>query len=326
VTGLRVVKTGLLATVQDLGRVGYLGHGITAGGALDAFSLRCANRLLGNADHLAGIEIALTGLTLKATCNLQLALCGASATLSINGEEQFMDHALWVSAGSTITIGRALTGTYSYLAIKGGISTPQVLGSRSTVVREGIGGLNGQALKPGDFLPITGLDNPATAQSPARHWQRQLQAKPAAQNDILRLRFLPGLHYDDVSQTCRDTLCAQTFTLSGAANRMAAPLIGNPVDTGLTKLWSEPTCLGSIQVPPDGQPLVLLNDRQTMGGYPQLGVIIPLDRVRLGQARPGQQVRLEAMTLAAAEQVVWLHEHYEETHLKALDRLGGTPP
>ncbi|MDG1065545.1 MAG: biotin-dependent carboxyltransferase family protein [Luminiphilus sp.] len=325
-TGLRVVKTGLLATVQDLGRIGYLGHGVTTGGALDAFSLRCANRLLGNADNLAGIEIALTGLTLMATCNLQLALCGAPATLLINGEQQFMDQALYVPSGSTITIGRTLTSTYSYLAVKGGISTPPVLGSRSTVVREGIGGLDGQALKAGDLLPVADLIDPTTGSAPKHLWRRQLHGKTDPQNGILRLRFVPGLHYDDVTQNCRDTLCAQSFTISGAANRMAVPLNGNPIDTGLTKLWSEATCLGSIQIPPDGQPLVLLNDRQTMGGYPQLGVIISLDRVRLGQARAGQQVQLEAMTLAAAEQVVWLHEHYEETHLKALDRLGGTAP
>jgi allophanate hydrolase subunit 2 len=107
---------------------------------------------------------------------------------------------------------------------------------------------------------------------------------------------------------------------------MAIPLNGDPINTGLTKLWSEATCLGSIQIPPDGQPLVLLNDRQTMGGYPQLGVIIPPDRVRLGQARAGQRVQLEAVTLAAAEQVIWLHQHYEETHLKAISNLENSAP
>lgn len=325
-TGLRIVTIGLLATVQDLGRIGHLGHGITTGGALDAFSLRCANRLLGNPDDLAGIEIAIAGMTLIATCNLELSLCGAEVTLHIDDELQEMEQRLTVTAGSTITIGRAITGTYSYLAVKGGIDTVPVLGSRSTVVREGLGGLNGQALKAGDLLPVSNHLESATIGKKPRRRRHENIVKTSTQSDTLTLRFVAGLHYDDVTENCRQTLSVQNFTISGAANRMAIPLNGDPINTGLTKLWSEATCLGSIQIPPDGQPLVLLNDRQTMGGYPQLGVIIPPDRVRLGQARAGQRVQLEAVTLAAAEQVIWLHQHYEETHLKAISNLENSAP
>lgn len=322
--GLSVINPGLLATVQDLGRIGYLGHGITTGGAVDAFSLRCANRLLGNTDDLAGIEIVLAGLTLKTTCDLQVSLCGAPVTLHINDEQQPIDQPLCVEANSTITIGRTLTGTYSYLAVKGGITTPAVLGSRSTVIREGFGGLNGQALQPGDLLPVADLPAPQDVPKMRPRGERRQRDETQLHTDILHLRFIPGMHYDEVTESCRETLCEKTFSISGAANRMAIPLSGNPIDTGLTKLWSEATCLGSIQVPPDGQPLVLLNDRQTMGGYPQLGVIIPPDRVRLGQARAGQMVKLEAISPTTAEQIVWLHDHYEETHLKALTSLGNT--
>ena len=321
-SGLSVIKPGLLATVQDLGRMGYLGHGITTGGAVDAFSLRCANRLLGNTDNAAGIEIVLAGLTLEATCNVEISLCGAPATLHINDEQQPMNQPLYVEAGSTITVGRTLTETYCYLAVKGGITTPPILGSRSTVIREGFGGLNGQALQPGDVLPVANLSEPSAEPKQRYQEQRRKRDETHAQTDILYLRFVPGLHYDEVNETCRKALCDTTFCISGAANRMAIPLRGDPLDTGLTTLWSEATCLGSIQVPPDGQPLVLLNDRQTMGGYPQLGVVIPSDRVRLGQARAGQRIKLEAISLTAAEKIIWLHEHYEETHLNALTRLG----
>lgn len=325
-TGLRVIQVGLHATVQDLGRAGYLGYGITNGGAVDAFALRCANRLVGNTDNLAGLEVVLNGITLVASCDLQLALCGAPVPLQVNNEPCPMNMRVSVTAGSTVTLGRAIQGNYSYLAVKGGMSTPLVLGSRSTVIREGLGGLNGEALKAGDLLPLA-----TSAQLPGnpnrqRRQPRQVPNKTSTQADILKLRFLPGIHYDDVTQDSREDLCAQVFSISGSANRMAIPLNGSPVDTGMTKLWSEATCLGSIQIPPDGQPLVLMNDRQTMGGYPQVGVIIPPDRVRLSQARAGQRVRLEALSTAQAEQIVWLHEHYEETHLKALDRLGCPAP
>jgi biotin-dependent carboxylase-like uncharacterized protein len=325
-TGLSVIDVGLHATIQDLGRVGYLGYGITAGGSVDAFALRCANRLVGNTDNHAGIEVVLGGITLMASCNLQLALSGAPVTLHIDGEQYLMNTRVSVAAGSTVTVGRAIKGAYSYLAFKGGVSTPLVLGSRSTVIREGLGGLNGKALAVGDLLPVTPCAQLPTTPTQQRHELCQLPNKISAQADILRLRFLPGLHYDDVTQDCRENLCAQNFRVSGSANRMAIPLNGSPVNTGMTKLWSEATCLGSIQIPPDGQPLVLMNDRQTMGGYPQVGVIIPPDRVRLSQARAGQRVRLEALSTAQAEQIVWLHEHYEETHLKALDSLGCFAP
>ena len=325
-TGLSVIKVGLYATIQDLGRVGYLGYGITTGGAVDAFALRCANRLVGNTDNHAGIEVVLNGITLVATCDLQLALCGAPVTLNVNDEQCFMNTLVVVTAGSTVTLGRAIKGTYSYLAVKGGVSTPLVLGSRSTVIREGLGGITGEALKAGDLLPAASSDQPPETPHRQRHEPRQLPNKTSTQADTLQLRFLPGIHYDDVTQDCREDLCGQIFSISGSANRMAIPLNGSPVDTGMTKLWSEATCLGSIQIPPDGQPLVLMNDRQTMGGYPQVGVIIPPDRVRLSQARAGQRVRLEALSTAQAEQIVWLHEHYEETHLKALDSLGSPAP
>ena len=321
-TTIEVAKVGLLATLQDAGRPGLLGQGITNGGAVDGFALRCANRLLGNPDNSAGLEIVLAGMDLRVHCDTLLAFCGATAPVIINGDAQLMGRPLPVPAGAQIEVRPSSAGTYTYMAVAGGINVVPTLGSRSTVIREGLGGLDGQALSTGDQLPIGSCDGT----SPAAHSAFRAFVPPPVEGprempEPLTLRFVPGFQYDDVTESCREKLASATFTVTGAANRMAIPLEGDALDTGLSQLWSEATCLGSIQIPPNGKPIVLLNDRQTMGGYPQMGAVIPQDCARLGQSRPGVAINFRSVSVTEADQLVWLSEHYEETHLQALDTL-----
>lgn len=322
-TGIDVTGVGLLVTVQDLGRTGFLGQGITTGGAVDGFALQCANRLAGNPDSLAGLEIVLAGMQLTLREQATIAFYGASVPIQIDGEVQDMGQPIDVAAGCAIDVGASRTGTYTYMAVRGGIDTPPVLGSRSTVVRESLGGLMGRGLEKGDVLPI--------GQPPMAHLSHHnvrgrvcapTRGEPRADR-ILTLRYVPGFQYEQVDSNCRSNLVTQTYAVTGAANRMAVPLDGARLETGLSRLRSEATCLGSIQVPPDGKPIVLLNDRQTMGGYPQMGVVLPADCALLGQSRPGIKVKFQEVTITEAEQLVWLASHYEETHLSALEKLWG---
>ena len=148
-TGIEVTGVGLLVTVQDLGRTGFLGQGITTGGAVDGFALQCANRLVGNPDSLAGLEIVLAGMQLTLREQATVAFYGASVPIQVDGEGQDMEQPINVAAGCAIDVGASRTGTYTYMAVRGGIDTPPVLGSRSTVVRESLGGLMGRGLKTG---------------------------------------------------------------------------------------------------------------------------------------------------------------------------------
>ena len=322
-TGIDVTGVGLLVTVQDLGRTGFLGQGITTGGAVDGFALQCANRLVGNPDSLAGLEIVLAGMQLTVHEQATIAFYGASVPIQIDGEVQDMGQPIDVAAGCAIDVGASRTGAYTYMAVRGGIDTPPVLGSRSTVVRESLGGLMGRGLKKGDVLPI---GQSPVAQFRHHEWRGRVcaptRSEPRADR-ILTLRYVPGFQHEQVDSTCRSNLVTQTYAVTGAANRMAVPLDGARLETGLSRLRSEATCLGSIQVPPDGKPIVLLNDRQTMGGYPQMGVVLPADCALLGQSRPGIKIKFQEVTITEAEQLVWLASHYEQTHLGALEKLWG---
>lgn len=324
-TALEITHVGLHATVQDLGRTGFLGQGITVGGAVDSFALRCANALLGNSPGSAGLEVVLAGIKFQADQDIVVSVTGAPAPIRIDGEAQAMNRPLRVGSGSSFELGPSSAGSYTYIAVAGGIDTPPVLGSRSTVVREGLGGLEGRALKRGDSLAC-GSPNSNTPPLVMRkgYTHRGDDGSQRASTHIT-LRFIPGFHHDAVNDECRTRLCSDTFAITGSANRMATPLDGPPLNTGLTQLWSEATALGSIQVPPSGQPIVLLNDRQTMGGYPQMGAVIPPDCVRLAQARPGCKVDFQRISVEEADRISWLTTHYEEARLSAITTLWGQP-
>ena len=312
---------GLQATVQDAGRSGMLASGITQGGAVDHFALRRGNRLVGNSPDCAGLEIVLAGATFAVAGAVDLAVTGAPVPIEINGQPIPMDTCVHAGAGDQICLGKSRSANYSYLSIAGGVDTPPVFGSRSTVVREALGGLHGGVLAPGDTLPLQATDGGKWAKkSPRAVTAKNPKVGQSLNSEALRLRFIPCIHYDRAAQHSRGALERQEFRVSGAANRMAIPLLGTPLQTGIEQLWSEATLYGSIQVPPSGNPLVLLNDRQTMGGYPQLGTIIPPDCVRLAQAHAGRRVRLEPISPERADEILWYCKHYEDTLLEALQK------
>lgn len=303
---LTVLTVGLLATVQDRGRTGWLRHGITEGGAMDPFAWRLGQRLLGNPLDCAAIEIAMGGCEIKVAESTQVAVTGAEVTVSVDGTPAPQGRIINLAAGQRLGLGRAKRGVYSYISLAGGLGTPPVLGSRSTVVREALGGHQGRGLQAGDVLPLLPAPVPRGPRLPrAPH-----TSFPDSERTLI-LRFLPGFQYDAMPAEVHSALNRQLYSVTGQKDRMGARVSGPALVTGIDALYSEATCYGAIQVPPDGQPIILLNDRQTVGGYPKLGAIIAADCRRLAQARPGTPVRFDVLSPQEADRIAWLESNFE---------------
>ncbi|WP_435826028.1 biotin-dependent carboxyltransferase family protein [Micromonospora taraxaci] len=275
---IEVLRAGALTTVQDLGRPGWAHLGVPRSGALDPTALRLANRLVGNPEHAAGLEITLTGCTLRLTRATTVALTGADVTVQAGARPADTGRPLTVPAGTVLRIGPARQGVRSWLAVAGGIDVSPVLGSRAT---DTLSGLGPPPLRDGDRLP---LGQPLGAPAPV-----DLTVCPTPPPE-LRLTLRLGPRDDWFTPTALDRLFGTAYTLSPVSNRVGARLAGAPLPRAVAgELPSEGIVLGAVQVPADGQPLIFLADHPTTGGYPVVGVVT--DVTPLAQARPGTTVR-----------------------------------
>jgi biotin-dependent carboxylase-like uncharacterized protein len=281
-----IVKAGLLTTVQDLGRPGYAHLGVARSGALDAPALARANALVGNPSTAAGLETTLTGVTLHAEAGLTVAVCGAPAPITVDGQPVDFDAVLDLPEGAVLEVGRATSGVRSYVAVAGGITVAPVLGSRST---DTLSGLGPPPMRPGYVLPVGAPARaPFGATPPAA-------ASPGAAADELTVRLRLGPRHYWFSVPARDALLARPYTMTVKSNRVGARLAGAPLTRALPgELPSEPLVLGAVQVPADGQPLVFLADHPTTGGYPVIAVVERADLPMIAQARPGTTIRFVA--------------------------------
>ncbi|HET9506052.1 MAG TPA: biotin-dependent carboxyltransferase family protein [Hymenobacter sp.] len=325
---LSILRTGLLTTVQDLGRPGYQHLGVVVGGALDALALRVANLLVGNAEGAAGLEITLLGPTIRFEADYLIALTGADLSPTLNGQPAPLHRPVAVRAGAVLAFGAARVGCRAYLAVAGGLAVPPVLGSRSTYLRAGLGGWHGRALHAGDELPVGALSLGAQrlwqllrpADLPASwvttRWlpSPALCPRPHAQPIIRAVR---GPEYEQFGEASRQAFWRESFAITPAADRMGYRLQGPALTRDVpTELLSSAVTFGTVQVPPGGQPIVLLADAQTTGGYPRLAQVISADFGALAQARPGQALRFQAVSLCEA-QALYLAQ---ERRLRALRR------
>jgi len=284
---IEVVRPGLLTTVQDRGRVGYAHLGVPRAGALDPPALLAANRLVGNPDEAAGLETTLNGVGLRTEVATTLAVTGAPARVTVDGEEVGFGEAVTVPAGAAVDIGSAVVGVRSYVAFAGGVTVTPVLGSRST---DTLSGLGPPPLRAGFVLPI-GRSSGAVELPDGR-----VAVDPRTGGPIeLRLRL--GPRHDWFPTAARDALFAGPYALSVKSNRVGARLNGPELRRSTAgELPSEGIVLGAVQVPGDGQPLIFLADHPTTGGYPVIGVVETADLALLGQARPGTAVTFVAWT------------------------------
>jgi len=285
--GFRVIHPGLLTTVQDLGRFGYQRYGVSPSGMADAFHGRMANLLVGNSESAALLEATLWGPTLEMTSAGFLAVSGADLGMALNGSPLPMNACVPFSAGDQLASAGNCSGCRAYLAFSGGLDVPSVMGSRSTDLKAGFGGFRGRALAAGDeigFLPAESLSYPAL---------RATRDFPFSDEP---LRILPGPQADAFTREGWQALLTGAFRVEEASDRMGCRLSG-PEITHKTdaNILSAATAPGTIQVPANGQPIVLLPARQTTGGYTQIAQVIWTDLSRAAQARPGDQIRF-AMT------------------------------
>jgi len=307
-SALKIGQAGIATSVQDSGRAGTLQLGIPPSGAMDPYALVSGQYQLGHTHDEAALEMAYADLIATSTHDCHIVITGAPVTLTIDdqGVDPRTIHA--INAGQTLRIRATTMGIYSYLHISGGIATEPVFQSRSTSPREVLGGLEGRYLRDGDTLPIGPTQSAPVRDDPL------LELSPPG--STLTLRFVPGFQHDDFSPTAISALLETEFSVTPSANRMGVKLSGGDLHSGIESLLSEATCYGAIQVPPDGAPIVLLNDRQTVGGYPKPGAVISSDCARLAQARPGQKIRFVSRSAAEADRIQWLERHYVETRLQ----------
>lgn len=307
--GLRVLHPGLMTTIQDLGRRGYALYGVSPAGAVDFWSLMVGNWLLGNRARSAALEITLQGPELQVTGPLAFAITGAPIEGTLYPADGSAPQALapWQSylagPGDRISLGSVQQGCRSYLCLQGGIGLAPVLGSLSEDLFGQVGPL-GRPLQSGDWLPI-GLPLHAPAEIAGRALppaHRPDWAAPAS-GSVVTLRFVPGPQ--SFPAEALEQLSAEPYTVTPVSDRQGIRLSGAALSHGPegANILSEPIAPGSIQVPANGQPILLLGNRQTVAGYAKIGVVIYPDLARAGQLRPGDQVRFQPVTLAEAQAI-----------------------
>jgi biotin-dependent carboxylase-like uncharacterized protein len=279
---LTVVRPGPLTTVQDLGRPGLAHLGVTTSGAADRASLRLANRLVGNREGAAALEVTVGGLAVRAEADLLLAVTGATGPVTVDGTAVAEDALLPLRRGRTLELGPAGAGLRRYVAVRGGVDVPPVLGSRAT---DTLAGLGPDPLREGDTLPVGGEVEcwPVTELAP-------VPPRPAGE---VVLDAVPGPRPERLATGGLERLAATGWTVSPDSDRVGLRLDGPPLAHAAEREWpSEGAPLGAVQVPPGGRPVIFLADHPVTGGYPVVAVVVDRDVDRAAQLRPGQPVRL----------------------------------
>ncbi len=322
---IEVIRAGLLTTVQDLGRYGAQRFGVPVSGAMDTYALRVANRLVGNEEDVAALETTLIGPVLKFDSDLLIAVCGGDLGAVIGGKPVPMNRPVWLARGSQLAFEQPVTGCRAYVAFAGGIDVPLVLGSRSTYVRTGFGGFKGRALKKGDrihtgasygssFLRLRDSPDFANDGFAAPSWSVRVDPDRLFLQPQ-RIRFIAGRHWERLDPEVRGAILRENFRVGTTSDRMGYRLEGVSLERHeFGDIASEAVAFGTIQLPPDGNPIVLMADRQTIGGYPRVGEVASVDLPLLAQLKPGDTLRFERIGLDEAHNLV----HQQEIALAQL--------
>jgi len=292
--GILVQAPGLFTTVQDLGREGFGPMGVSASGAADAISLRIGNRLAGNAEGAAALEMTLVGGTFIFEQNAVIAVTGADFGTLLDQMTVPIWSSTQVKAGQTLALGSSSSGARSYLCVGGGIAVERFLGSASTHVLSGLGGFEGRALRKGDRLEIGAASSLPGKRTLSPQALERLRPRKV-------LRVTEGPQSDWFEDCAWAMLCGNTFRVSEQSNRMGIRLEGPrvPIDAS-REMITEGVSLGAIQVTPSGQPIILFVEQQTTGGYPKIANVISADLHSLGQLRPRDEVRFEQIEMREA--------------------------
>lgn len=314
---VKIHRAGVQTTVQDLGRRGHRAAGVPLSGAADPFALRLANALVANPENTAALEFTLVGPTLEFSEDTLVAVGGAES----EGLPSWRP--VEVRAGEVLRLGSCVRGCRGYLAIAGGIEVEPVLGSRSTFLRAGIGGMGGRPLREGDVLRIARPAVPAARATQADRkpgWRIDPRILPAY-SELPTVRVVRGMQAEEFGEA----LFTTAFKVSPQSDRMGVRLVEAELRrSSSAELLSSAVAPGTIQVPPDGQPLVLLADAQTIGGYPQVAHVIGVDLPLVAQLRPGDGVRFVEVSVQEAHRLAFTREHMLAMLREGLaEKIGG---
>jgi antagonist of KipI len=301
---LVVQAPGLFTTIQDLGRPGFGPIGVSASGAADPTALRLCNRLLGNPESAAGLEMTLQGGQFSFPEGALVALGGSDLASSADGRPLSLWTTHMLRPGQLLRCGRSNSGARGYLCVRGGIRVPLILGSASTDIVAGLGGLDGRPLRREDRLAI----GPEPSAPPCR----------TLHPDVLSLigkrqafRVTDGPQRDWFTSESIGTFYSSTYNVTSDANRMGIRLAGATLDkTNSTEMISEGVSLGCIQVPANGQPMILFVEQQTTGGYPKIANVIAADLPALGQLKPGDTISFQRVDLREARELLYIQERW----------------
>lgn len=295
-TSIVIDSPGLLSTVQDGGRFGYQRFGMPVSGAMDAFSLQLANLLVGNGPDAAGIEATLTGPDITFEQDSVIAICGADMQPAINGRAIASYRAVRVGHGDKLGFGRLISGCRTYIAFAGGLDVPEVMGSRSTYLRAGLGGWHGRPLQKGDHLPMgKSIRNMQHVTLP--------DALVPSYSKTEAVRIIPGPEIGFLSSEGVVSLLTTPYRVSEQSDRMGYRLEGESVKLQKpgSDIISSGIASGTIQLTGTGQPIILMADHQTTGGYARVAVVASVDLTRVAQLRPGDEIRFSEISLEQAQ-------------------------
>ncbi len=295
--GIQVISPGVLSLVQDVGRRGFQRFGVSVSGAMDHDSLLLGNRLVGNDPHDAAVEVTFGGAEFAFEEDVFVAIAGADLSAMIDGTPAPLWESFMAPAGSALSFAAPVNGMRAYLCVAGGIASQPVLGSRSTHVASALGGLDGGPLKAGDSLPV------GPAPDERAHVRVPVDLVPVIESSIT-LRVVPGPQEDAFTAAGVGTFYGSTYSISDRSDRQGVRLEGPEIEAVNEKydIVSDAVVFGSIQVPGDRKPIVLLADRQATGGYPKIGTVASVDTPLIAQAQPGSSIRFERTDVGAAQE------------------------
>lgn len=313
---ITIKKPGLLTSIQDLGRYGFQKYGVIVSGVMDPVAHRIANLLVGNDENAPTLEVTLLGPVLEFQEDTLISICGGDLFPTINGKPVPMWRTIYVKKGSELRFGTAKAGCRVNLAVAGGFSVPSVMESKSTYLLAGIGGYNGRALKAGDNISVNPpsslaskiilqMKNRARAQSFLEtEWSVASKFIPSFKTEQT-IRVMKGRQYNLFKKQCQNDFFSRTFEVTPQSDRMGYRLKGEKLELEHpNEMLSEAVSFGTIQVPSDGNPIILLADRQTTGGYPKIGQVASVDLPLLAQAKPGDRLRFSEVTHEEAQQLL----------------------
>lgn len=318
---ITVLSSGLLTSVQDLGRVGFQKYGVIVCGAMDSYSLRLANILVGNREGEAALEITIVGPSLRIQKGTTFTITGAYISPTIDGEIVPMWRPVYLNKDSILKFGACKSGCRAYLAFAGGFKMAPIMGSKSTYMRAGIGGYKGRPLKKDDILKLESpkkksidIINKLSKQLSSNKFISPNWGIRGIKNEnceITTIRIIRERQFENFTEESINNFFHSTFNISIKSDRMGYRLNGAKLSLKKpVEMISEAVYFGTIQVPPDGNPIILLADRQTTGGYPKIAQIASVDIQKIVQLKPNEKIMFKEISLEDAERLYFQREKY----------------